>query len=104
MGKKKILQNLTRNLVDYIFNMDTNRINIQKIKKDLNISIRRLYDVLNILEGLNFIYKTTNYIIIKNEFYKLYPEKIVILDTFKEERNISPIPIKDFNLNIFNYN
>jgi len=102
MGKKNILQKLTKTLVDYIFSVNSNKINIKKIKKDINTSPRRLYDVLNILEGLNFIYKTPNYIIIRNEFYNL--DKKATDFEFKEERSISPIPIQEFNLNIFNYN
>lgn len=102
MGKKNVLQNLTKNITNYILNLDTNKIYIKKIAKDLNTSIRRLYDVLNVFEGLNLIYKSTNYIIIKNEFYELYSEKNETYNIFKE-RELSPIPIQKLNLNIFNY-
>lgn len=103
MGKKNILQNLTKNLVNYIINSNSSKLYIKKTARDLNTQIRRLYDVLNIFEGLGLIYKSTNYVFIQNEFYKLYSETYDF-NNIKEKRNISPIPIQEFNLNIFNYN
>ena len=45
------LKNMTKDVVKYIVQANSDYINLKSIAKDLKIQKRRLYDVINVLQG-----------------------------------------------------
>ena len=77
--KRESLYFLTTKFIDYVYNhLNTLKINLKKIPKELNIKKRRLYDLTNVLEGIEYLKKySRNIMIITAKFY----QQILILKT-----------------------
>ena len=77
--KRESLYFLTTKFIDYVYNhLNTLKINLKKIPKELNIKKRRLYDLTNVLEGIGYLKKySRNIMIITAKFY----QQILILKT-----------------------